>query len=414
MAVFSYRAVDGAGKLVDGQQVCPDRANLLDDLRRQGLQPIYIKERGSTGGRAAGGLGGLGFSLTLNKERHLGDEGLALFTREMATLVDAGLPLEQALSMLAQQQNGQSAGAKAAAGLLEKIRAGSTFADALGAEPDLFPGHYIGLVRAGEAGGTLDQVLMSLADNLERARALKQDIKSALNYPILILVASGGAVLVLLLGVIPEFEPLFAGAGAALPASARFVMGASRALREFWWALPLLAFGLFIFLRLVSQNQAVRDKVHGWMLDIPVVGPLLRKIEAARFCGTLGALLTNGVEVVPALQMSGRTVSNSKLARAVEQALPRLRRGEGLTGPLEESGILPPLALRLLRVGETSGKLDAMLLTIARIYEGEISRETRKLVSMLVPLVTLFLGFVVAGIIGSILSAILTSYDLPF
>jgi general secretion pathway protein F len=419
MAAFSYRAVDQSGRLVEGTFHGADQAALIAHLRGQGLQPVQMtdlsrKDAGIFSGGLFSRAGRLGFSLDQAKAKKLTSGGLAMMSRELATLLDAGLPLEQGLQMLAQQDGGRTVAAKVAGGLLEKVRSGASFADALQDQSENFPGHFIGLVRAGEAGGTLDRVLLKLADSLERSHALAQDIRSALNYPILILVASGGAVLVLLLGVIPEFEPLFSSAGNALPMSARIVMGASRLLQQFWWALPLAIIIFYIIMRFISTDASLRARIQGQWLDLPLIGPLMRKIEAARFCGTLGTLIENGVDVVPALQMSGKTLSNARLVRAVEQVVPRLRRGEGLAEPLVEAGVLPPLAARLIRVGEQSGRLDVMLLTTARIYEGEIGRETRKLVSLLVPMVTLFLGILVAGIIGSILSAILTSYDLPF
>ncbi len=405
MANFSFRALDGSGRLVEGERVGSDRAEILGQLRQEGFQPLQIEERKARG-----------LSLTTTKKRPTGldENALALFARELATLLMAGLPLEQGLVTIAQQDGGKGASAEIATTLLKKVRSGSSFADALASKEGVFPGHFIGLVRAGEAGGTLEQVMASLADTLERARTLRQEIKAALNYPIMVLVAAGGSILVLLLGVIPEFEPLFAGAGDALPFSARLVLGVSRGLREFWWAIPAIIFLVFILLKSTASNSHVRARLDGMLLDMPMIGPLLRKIEASRFCSTLGTLLKNGVDVVPALQMSIGTLSNGRLITAVEQVVPKLRRGEGLATPLEQSGLLPPLALRLLRIGESSGQLDVMLMTTARIYEGDISRDTKKMVGMLVPAVTLFLGIVVAGIIGSILSAILTSYDLPF
>ncbi len=405
MANFSFRALDGSGRLVEGERVGTDRSEVLGQLRKEGLQPLQIEER-----KAAG------FSLSMTKKHSsaLDENALALFARELATLLMAGLPLEQGLVTIAQQDGGKGASAEVANALLKKVRSGSSFADALADKEGAFPGHFIGLVRAGEAGGTLEQVMASLADTLERARTLRQEIRAALNYPIMVLVAAGGSILVLLLGVIPEFEPLFAGAGDALPFSARLVLGVSRALREFWWAIPAIILLLFVFFKSAASNPRLRSRVDGMLLDLPMIGPLMRKIEASRFCSTFGTLLTNGVNVVPALQMSIGTLSNGRLIAAVENVAPKLRRGEGLVTPLEQSGLLPPLALRLLRIGESSGQLDAMLMTTARIYEGDISRDTKKLVGMLVPAVTLFLGVVVAGIIGSILSAILTSYDLPF
>lgn len=404
MVQFSYRAVDDEGRLVEGESEGSDRAALIDALARQGLRPIHV----------APVRRGLGFGLTIGMAKPaLEQDDLALMTRELATLLDAGLPLEQALFTVAQQEGGDRT-ARTCAALLKAVRGGRSFADALNEQGGCIPGYYVGLVRAGEAGGTLSAVMTDLADSLESARALRQDVRSALNYPIMVLATAGAAILILLLAVVPEFEPLFAGAGDRLPASAAAILGLSRALREWWWMLPALAFLLVFALRAAMADPALRAARDRRLLHLPVVGTLLGKIEAARFLRTMGTLLGNGVDAVPALRMSANTIANAELAGKVDAAAPKLRRGEGLTEPLAETGLLPPLALRLLQIGETSGRLAPMMLTVARIYEGEIARDTKKLVALIVPLVTLFLGIVVAGIIGAILSAILSSYDLPF
>lgn len=406
MPRFAYRALDGEGSLVEGERESASREALVESLRKDGLRPLH------TAPRQAGG----GLRLLLPGRpagRPADGDMLVRFTRELATLLGAGLPLDQSLGTVA-GEGAEPAVRDIARGLVEKLRGGSSLADALAARPDLFPGFYSGLVRAGEAGGSLESILDDLADTLERTRALRQDVRSALTYPVLVLVAAGLSILILLLGVIPEFEPLFAGAGDALPISASMIMALSRGLRDWWWTLPLMPLALWLLARRLRADPVFRARLDARMLRLPALGPLLHKIEAARFCRTLGTLIRNGVEIVPALAMSARTLGNATLAEAVAQVAPRLRRGEGLHEPLAAAGVLPPLARRLVEIGEASGQLDKMLLTVARIYEEDISRETKRLVTLLVPIVTLLLGVLVAVIIGSILSAILTSYDLPF
>lgn len=406
MPLFAFRALDPAGALVEGERESASREALVESLRKDGLQPLHTAPR-----RVGGGL-----RLVLSGGAAGGrakDDTAAMFTRELATLLGAGLPLDQALGTIA-GEGAEPAIREIALALVEKLRGGSSLADALATRPGTFPGYYSGLVRAGEAGGTLGRVLDDLAETMERARALRQEVRSALTYPILVLVAAGLSILILLLGVIPEFEPLFAGAGDALPFTAEAVMALSRGLRDWWWLLPAAPLALWLAVRSLRNDPAFRARLDARLLRLPAIGPLLHKIEAARFCRTLGTLIANGVDIVPALGMSARTLGNATLAEAVEKVAPRLRRGEGLHEPLGAAGVLPPLARRLVEIGEASGQLDRMLLTVARIYEEDIGRETKRLVTLLVPVVTLLLGILVAVIIGSILSAILTSYDLPF
>jgi len=408
MPRFAYRALDAQGELVKGEMESADRASLVETLRDKGYRPLHTepaRARSRSGGRRA--------RLFSRRASKMQPGEVTLFTRELATLLAAGLPLDQALSTIAGQAERPGMAATTRA-LQEAVRGGASFSEALARYPELFPGHYVGLIRAGEAGGTLEKVAGELAESLEHQQAIRQEIRSALNYPILVLVAAGVSIFVLLLAVIPEFEPLFENAGGELPVTASAVLALSQGLRSYWWVLLILLIALLPVLRALRTSARLRAQFDSWLLHLPAIGPLLHKIEAARFCRSLGTLLENGVDVVPALEMSGRTLSNSRLAARIAAVGPRLRRGEGLSQPLGESGVLPELAARLVQTGEASGALARMLMTVARIYEGEIALETRKLVSLLVPVVTLVIGLVVFAVIGAILSAILTSYQLPF
>ena len=405
MPRFLYRALNAAGEVVEGERESHDRDRLIATLKKEGLRPLQALEK-----RRGGSLR----TLALGRRRsRVDDAALVLFTRAVATLLGAGLPLEQALEEAAAGEV-SPAMRDIARKLLERVRGGMSFADALGERGDVFPAHYVGLVRAGEAGGTLEEVMRDLADAVERARNLRQEIRSALVYPILVLVTAVGSLLILLLAVIPEFEPLFTSAGDSLPVSAAAVLWLSKTLREDAWAILGVLLLVFLAVRQLWRDPQWRRAMDARMLRLPLLGRLLGKLETARFTRSFGTLLRNGVELVPALVMSARTLSNATLAQGIERAAPRLRRGEGVHAALAAAGILPPMAERLVRIGESSGQLDAMLLTIARIYEEEVARDTRRLVALLVPAVTLALGVIVVAIIGAILSAILASYDLPF
>ncbi|RDD63060.1 type II secretion system F family protein [Ferruginivarius sediminum] len=409
MPRFSYRAVDSAGDIISGEMEVADRRALVQHLRKQGYMPLQAEPR--EGGARKGAR------KTKTRGRRGGDgrmdgEALVLFTRELATLLGAGLPLDRALSTIAQQTQ-TDAGASVAQGLLDRVRGGASLADALSERGEIFPNYYVGLVRAGEAGGSLNGVLEDLADTLERQRALAHEVRAALNYPILVLIAAGISIVILLVGVIPEFEPLFEDAGAALPFTAKAVLAVSQGFREYWWTLPVGALVVFVIAQRMRRSDAMRARLDDLALRLPVFGQVVRKSEAARFCRTLGTLLANGVDVVPALDMGIETVGNARMSRDLAAVSPQLRRGQGLAGPLEATGVFPALAVQLMQVGETSGQLSKMLMTVAGIYDEEVRRDTRKMVSLLVPVVTLVLGAVVATIIGAILSAILSTYDLP-
>ena len=405
MPRFLYRALNAAGEVVEGERESHDRERLIAALKKEGLRPLQALEK-----RRGSALR----TLALGRRRsRVDDAALVLFTRGVATLLGAGLPLEQALEEAAAGEV-SPAMRDVARKLLERVRGGMSFADALSERGDVFPAHYIGLVRAGEAGGTLEEVMRDLADAVERARNLRQEIRSALVYPVLVLVTAAGSLLILLLAVIPEFEPLFTSAGDSLPVSAAAVLWLSKTLREDAWAILGVLLLAFLAGRQLWRDPYWRRAMDARMLRLPLLGRLLGKLETARFTRSFGTLLRNGVELVPALVMSARTLSNATLAQAIERVAPRLRRGEGVHAALAAAGILPPMAERLVRIGENSGQLDAMLLTIARIYEEELARDTKRLVALLVPAVTLGLGVIVVAIIGAILSAILASYDLPF
>jgi len=405
---FVYRALDDRGEIVEGELESADRGSLVETLRRQGFRPLHTAMLDTPNRSRSGRL-----QMSLARGPKAGKADLLHFTRELATLLQAQLPLDQALSTIAEQADRPTI-AELTREVRNRLRRGTSLADSLAAQPERFPAHYVGLVRAGEAGGNLDRVFADLAGTLERTNALEQEIRSALTYPSLVLAAAGISILVLLLGVIPEFEPLFAGAGGDLPVTAAAVLAVSHGLRVYWWALPLFLLLLLWVIRSFRNNDAVKARADALLLRLPVIGALIHKIEAARFCRTLGALLENGVDIVPALQMGTKTIANRRLAKMVERVVPQLRRGEGLTGPLRRSGVLPPLAARLAEIGETSGQLGRMLQTVARIYDEEIRRETGRLVALVAPVVTLFIGLIVFAVIGSILSAILTSYELPF
>jgi general secretion pathway protein F len=406
MARFAYKAVGADGEVVEGEVEAVNREAVIDRLHAQGQVPIRAEEIRGAAGRA--------FSFRLLPERRRVRRGdVSLLTRELATLLTAGLPLDRALSVLGEL----SAAAPVRAvtlDLRDRVRGGAALAEALEAHPEVFPNFYVGMVRAGEAGGTLEEVLGRLADGLERAEALRENLRSALRYPVIVVIMAVVSLGVLMTLVIPEFRPMFEDAGAALPLSTAVIIATSDFLRDYWWLLLGLCLALALALRQHNRTPAGRLRWDTWWSRAPLFGELIRKVEIARFARTLGTLLANGVSVLNALSMTTEVLGNRAVAQAIGRTQGRLAKGEGLSGPLAESGVVPGLALQLIQVGEETGQLESMLLRIADIYDDEVKRSVERLLSILVPLMTIALGLLIAAIIGSMMAAILSAYELPF
>jgi general secretion pathway protein F len=453
MPWFSYKAVSGSGEVIEGELEAADRSAVVERLRREGHVPIRAEalDGGTAGGAAAGGsvarrlraqVAGSGESSgesgaagaraggRVEGRRVLGRgrvkaKEVAFMTRELAVLLDAGLTLDRALSILASLSGAGSGGGFGGGSrggalrgvlerVLERVRGGSSLADALEGEGRVFPSFYAGMVRAGEAGGQLEAVLSRLAETLERAQALKESVVTALIYPALVVVLAVASLVVLMTLVIPEFRPLFEEAGAALPLLPRVILGLSDALRDFWW-LPVAGLVVLVAgLRHYVSRPEGRLAWDRWLLGLPLFGDLLLKLEVARLTRTLGTLLANGVSVLNAFSMTLGTTQNQAIAEGLSELRGRVAKGEGLARPLAALGLFPALAVQLIEIGEESGRLEAMLLRVAEIYDEEVKRTLGRLLSLLVPLVTILLGGVIAVIIGAMLSAILSAYELPF
>jgi len=407
MPRYSYKAVAADGEVIEGEIEAASREAVVERLHAQGHVPIRAEEsRAAAVARASRGP-------ALFRARRVARQDVAALTRELATLLQAGLPLDRALSIMFELAVTPPVRDVTEA-IREAVRGGATLADAMQAHPDVFPNYYVGMVRAGEAGGTLESVLARLAEALKHAQATRESVRSALRYPALVVAMAGVSLAVLMTAVIPEFRPLFEGSGAAMPTSTLVIIWISDFLAAYWWALALVAVAAGLALRQHNRSPDGRLRWDTWLLRAPLLGRLVVKVEVARFSRTLGTLLGNGVGVLNAMSMTIETLENRAVASAVAKAQGRLAKGEGLAEPLIETGVFPGLALQLVRVGEETGRLDAMLLRIADIYDEEVRREIERLLSLLVPVITLSLGLLIAGIIGSMMAAILSTYDLPF
>ena len=404
MPQFRYLAVEASSETIEGRMEAPSKSAVIERLHAAGHVPIRVHEV-SVGSLAALDVG------DLFRRRTLPRRSLALITGQLATLLQAGLALDEALTIVEELMERPRERA-CIRGLHDKISGGATLADAMAAESSAFPDFCVSMVRAGEAGGSLDAVLARLAEYLERSRAAREHIKSALVYPAIVAVICIGSIAVLLGFVVPRFRPLFDQAGTALPASASALLAASDFFADYWWlALLALAAAAAIVYR-QFRNPAARKAWQRLALRLPLVGPLISKFEIVQLSRTLGTLLKNGVSLLSALAITRETTRNVVFGEAIAFVAERAQTGKGLAEPMRASGIFPALVVHLMRVGEESGRQDEMLFKLAEIYESELRQSTDRLLALIGPALTIVMGAIVAGVIGSILTAVLSIYDL--
>jgi general secretion pathway protein F len=409
MPRFHYRAVNPAGDLIEGELEGQDQGAVIEQLRGQGHLPLATEA-------LASGAGDVGSAVSrwLRQPlfgRRVGRREVAMITRQLATMLDAGLTIDQTLRFLVELADSEAL-RRLLTNLLERVQGGSTLADACAEHEEVFTRAYVSLVRAGEAGGALNEVLARLADYLENAEKLAEQVKSALVYPVILLVMAGLSIIVLLTVVVPQFTPLFENAGAELPMLTQIVVGAGDVMQHYWWVLLVAILALWWLIRRQMHHAESRARIDRWLLRVPLIGGLLTRIDTARLARTLGTLLANGVPILNALAIATQTLGNAALREALGETATAVKEGKGVADPLARSGRFPALAVRLIAVGERSGHLELMLLKLADIYDGEVRSTVDRLMSLLVPVLTLCLGAVIATIIGAVLMAILSSYDL--
>ncbi len=396
MTRFTYRALSAAGDVVDGEIDGPDVKSVIALLNEQALLPIEAAEK-----RQAPSLR-FGFSFGRPNSFPQGD--LAMFVQQLTRLLNASLPLDRALAILTTLMEDKRT-RRIVHRLLERVRDGASLAEAMAAEESAFPGICVAMVRAGEEGGALRPVLARVAEFLVRSDAIRQKVISALIYPAVLLIVAVGSIILVLTFVLPQFESMFQDAGAKLPAATRMVMATSRMLREYWWMLVLgLAIVAITLQRLmqVSSALALRDRI---VLRLPILGGLVTRFEVGRFSRSLGVLLTNGVPAARALALAGATVSNRVFTDAIEILAARFKEGEGLAKSLEQTGCFPNLAIQLVQIGDETGRLQDMLQEVANLYDQEVERGLERLLSLLVPGITIVMGVVVALIVAAVMSA---------
>ena len=407
MPFFQYKAVSPAGEVQEGVLEAASPGAAVARIQAMGFIPIRAEEAGAA--RAVHAPG----KRRLFERRGISQNDIGILTRELATLLRAGLPLDRSFEILINLAANPKV-AELLARVRNEVRGGASLSKALEGQRGVFSRFYVNMIRAGEAGGSLPAVLARLADFMERAKAMRATVTSALIYPSILTFVALASVVILLLFVVPKFKPIFEQSGKALPFVTQMVVGAADVLRNHWW-LIVIALTVLVYVAVKRlQDPVVRFNWDRRILGWPLVGDLAGRIEMARFSRTLGTLLGNGVPLVGALGIVRETMGNGWMAEAVGQVARELKEGRGLGRPMMETGRCPLLAVHMIMVGEETGRLDEMLMQVAETYDVEVDQAIKKLLAFLEPAMILLMAVMVAGIILSMLTAMLTIYDLPF
>ncbi len=405
MTTFRYKSITSEGVVRKGHMDAPSRAAVLARLEERGDLPVQAEEADAPKGRSQRGTG-FGW-------RRVTPPQLTTLTREMARLLTAGIPLERVMDILIEVAENTSV-RRLLQRVFEGVRAGKPLADTMEENGPPFDRLYVNMVRAGEAGGSLDVVMARLAEHLERVARLKASITAALTYPIILIFVALGSLVLMMAYVVPQFESLFAGAGDRLPESTRTLIDVAHWVTASWWQ-PLVALlAVLLIGPRILRRPGAREIWDRTLLLLPIFGDLIRKLEVARFSRTLSALLANGVPVLTALSVVKEGLTNTVFVAAIKRAIDGLKAGQGLASPLIEQQVFPRLAAHMVRVGEETGQLEAMLIDVADIYDEEVQRDLKKILALLEPLLILTLGILMGGIIMSILSAIMSVNELAF
>lgn len=389
MAKFSWEGASRDGKKHKGDMEAPNQAVVQAQLRRQGIVADKIRERGK-GLDIEISIPGFGPKVTT--------KDLVVFTRQFATMIDAGLPLVQCLDILSAQQENKTFKLI----LLEiknDVESGSTFADALKKHPRAFDDLFVNLVAAGEIGGILDTILNRLAAYIEKSMKLKKQVKSAMTYPATVVSIAVIVIGVILVFVIPAFEKMFADFGGVLPAPTQIVINLSNFIQDY---IIFIIGGIILFIFLAKKIYATekgRAKIDNWALKVPVFGVLIRKVAVAKFTRTLGTMVSSGVPILDGLDITSRTAGNKTVERAIIEVRKSISEGNTIAEPLAKSGVFPPMVCQMIAVGEQSGSIDTMLNKIADFYDDEVDDAVGNLTSMMEPLLMLFLGTTVGGLV---------------
>ncbi len=397
MPIFSYRSTTLEGVIAEGVIEAPDENTVIERIKNSGVIPLEVKAATSNS-----------FSSKFKLKTNTGD--LAAFTAELSSLLEAGLPLDRALNILSEISE-HAKMKETIKSLLKSIRSGISFSDSLQKHPNIFPRIYVNMVRAGEAGGLLVVILERLNEFLESSKELKDHIISAMIYPAILFVTGGISIIILLTFVLPRFSVIFAEIGSSLPISTQILLILSEILKSYGWIILIMIISAWFIIRNYVASDRGRYK---WdSLKLKLMEDIIKKLETARFCKTLGTLLSSGVPLLQALNNSREVIGNRVIALAIENVSKGAKEGRGISDPLAQAGVFPPLALSMIKVGEETGTLDQMLIRVAVIYEKNLKQAVKRFMALLEPIMILFMGLIIGFIVVSMLLAVFSISDMP-
>ena len=401
---FTYKATDVAGKIFEGAMEGRDERSIAESLQKLGYIPIRISAKQEKGE--------IKFSLGSYFER-ITLKDLMLFTQELSTLIEAGLPLDRSLQILTELTEKRRF-RDIVRDLLKQIEAGRSFSEALASYPAVFPKLYVNMTKAGEVGGILNLILVRLGKYLQTSKETKDYIISILIYPSLLAFASGLSIVILLTFVIPRFAKIFADMGQAIPLPTQILLTVSAFVKGYWWALVGAVLVLWFGIRSYIREGEGKVRWDQFKLELAIIGNLVRQSEVARFSRTLGTLIQSGVPILQALQIVKETLSNEIIARSIGEVHAGVKRGGGISKTLQGLGVFPPLAIHMITVGEETGKLDEMLIKVAENYEASLQTALKRFISLLEPVIILLMGSLVGFIVVSMLLAIFSINEISF
>lgn len=387
MPVFIWKGVNSYGEKRKGKIEMPNEAMALSHLKRMRITPSLVKEAPKD----------IFENIDMLKPKVTGKD-VVIFTRQLSTMIDAGLPLVQSLEILGEQQENPTF-KKVLREIRNDVETGTTFADAMKKHLNIFDNLYCNMVEAGEVGGILDTILSRLATFMEKSMALKKKVKGAMTYPIICICISFVVTAVMLVFVVPVFQKMFADFGSALPAPTQFVVDLSEFAKGNFHFIIGGIFAIVFVVKKIYKTENGRMQMDRMMLNMPIVGPLLRRVAVAKFTRTLGTMLQSGVPILESLNVVARTAGNKVIEQAVFRVTDSISEGRAIAEPLEETGVFPSMVVQMINVGESTGALDIMLTKIADFYDEEVDQAVENLTAAIEPLMMVFLGGMIGGLV---------------
>ncbi|MEX2405829.1 MAG: type II secretion system F family protein [Actinomycetota bacterium] len=387
---YDYKVRDRTGNLVTGQLAGDSETLVLEKLRQMGMTPVEVKKANA----------GLKMEINLRPGR-VKLKQVAIFCRQFATMVNSGLPILRALSILADQTESKEL-AKVLVQARTDVEQGSSLSAAMGKHPKAFNNTFIAMVKAGETGGVLDDVLLQLADQIEKEVSLRRQIKSAMTYPVVVVALVILIMSAMLLFIVPQFETIYASLDSKLPLPTKILLGLSRIFTKFWWGCILASVGAAFLFRRYKKSDSGRARIDALKIRVPVFGPLFHKVALARFSSTLSMLMRAGVPILQALEIVKDTVNNRVISDAVEDVKTSVREGESIAKPLGKHKVFPPMVVQMMAVGEETGAVDTMLDKVSEFYNSEVKATVEALTSLIEPLLIAIIG----GAVGAAVVAL--------